>query len=353
MRGAGVQSSAPAPCTKDGQRKNSPSGSNAAVFARMRSWPTTVPPVTRRHGALSGWKHAAWRVTRNSIGHSPARIAAWQDGERWGVPALSHEHLGPHATLTDFAQFDHGCTEFPLTGKHAGLACAKCHAPPEYKLAAKSCVDCHAEPKVHFGKFGTNCRQCHSTETWKAPQLDQKKLVGFDHSKTKFPLTGAHTKVACVSCHKTSQFAGTATSCVSCHADPPVHRGKFGTDCKSCHNTQTWREATFANHRFPLHHGGGKQNKACSVCHQDTSDYRQYTCYGCHKHEPEKTAQKHRKLQLTATELAACTKCHPTGRESREKRPKLSNLLDDLEILSLMHSEAACPGLEHTILPGS
>lgn len=257
------------------------------------------------------------------------------------------EHLGPHATLTDFTQFDHGCTAFALTGKHAGLACAKCHTPQQYKLAAKSCVDCHAEPKVHLHKFGTNCRQCHSTETWKAPQLDQKLLVGFDHDKTKFPLTGGHTKVACVSCHKTSQFAGTATSCVSCHADPPVHRGKFGTDCKSCHSTQTWRSATFANHRFPLNHGGGgKQNKACSVCHQDASDYRQYTCYSCHKHEPEKTAHKHRKLQLTETELAACAKCHPTGRESREKRPKLSSLLDELELLLIVNSNAACPGLE-------
>src|SRR6478672_3249967 len=28
------------------------------------------------------------------------------------------EHLGPQATLTDFHQFNHGWTEFPLTGKH-------------------------------------------------------------------------------------------------------------------------------------------------------------------------------------------------------------------------------------------
>jgi hypothetical protein len=259
----------------------------------------------------------------------------------------------PHLDQKKLVNFDHDKTKFPLTGGHTKVACASCHKTGQFAGTATSCVSCHADPPVHRGKFGTDCRQCHSTETWKAPQLDQKKLVNFDHDKTKFPLTGGHTKVACASCHKTGQFAGTATSCVSCHADPPVHRGKFGTDCKSCHSTQTWRGATIANHHFPINHGEGKQNKACTVCHQTASDYRQYTCYGCHKHEPEKTAKKHRELNLTATELAACTKCHPTGRKDRDKRPKLSGLLDELERLPVANTKAWCPSCELSRPPES
>ncbi len=49
-------------------------------------------------------------------------MAGWQTSTEC---LLCHtEHQGPHASLTDFSQFDHGCTEFPLTGKHTGLACA-------------------------------------------------------------------------------------------------------------------------------------------------------------------------------------------------------------------------------------
>jgi nitrate/TMAO reductase-like tetraheme cytochrome c subunit len=47
--------------------------------------------------------------------------------------------------------FDHSRTTFPLEGKHAGVACAKCHKPVTvdqdtfilYKLKDTRCEACH------------------------------------------------------------------------------------------------------------------------------------------------------------------------------------------------------------------
>lgn len=47
--------------------------------------------------------------------------------------------------------FDHSKTRFPLEGKHAGVACEKCHRPEQedgvvrvrYRIASFECVDCH------------------------------------------------------------------------------------------------------------------------------------------------------------------------------------------------------------------
>ena len=68
------------------------------------------------------------------------------------------EHRGPHAPLTDFARFDHGFTDFPLTGKHRDRACAGCHVEGSaFKGTAKSCVGCHARPAVpavHHHDYG-------------------------------------------------------------------------------------------------------------------------------------------------------------------------------------------------------
>jgi hypothetical protein len=91
----------------------------------------------------------------------------------------------------------------------------------------------------------------------------------FDHSKTTFPLTGAHLNVLCAQCHATNQYAGQLpTVCYNCHQQdfasaqsPQSHTG-FPTDCTMCHTTTA----------------------ACAKCHQTATDYTQYCCLssGCH-----------------------------------------------------------------------
>jgi hypothetical protein len=230
------------------------------------------------------------------------------------------EHRGAQAVITEWSRFDHAATGFALTGKHDTLQCVACHVGHGnrgYEGLTASCASCHAEPQVHLGKFGTDCVACHTTQTWKNVTLPDTGQAAFDHSTTTFPLTGQHGSVKCAACHKANVFKGTPKSCVACHAEPEVHRGKFGTDCVTCHSTTTWKGATLPRelHPFPMHHGNGRRPSACVVCHKDPATYRTYTCYGCHKHEPEKMARKHR--WLSPQELVRCVDCHPTGREHK------------------------------------
>ena len=134
-------------------------------------------------------------------------------------------------------------------------------------------------------------------------------MKNFDHAQF-FPLDGQHTNVDCVKCHVDKKFKGTPKECVGCHAEPKVHAGLFGADCASCHTTTAWTPARLTQHKFPLDHGG-QGEIACAVCH--VSKYTEYTCYGCHDHEPTRTAQQHAEQNLSAERLLECAKCHPSG----------------------------------------
>jgi hypothetical protein len=50
---------------------------------------------------------------------------------------------------------------------------------------------------------------------------------------------------------------------------------------------------------------------ACATCHTET--YAEYTCYGCHEHEPEEMTEEHAKEGISQVEMTACAACHPTG----------------------------------------
>ncbi len=199
--------------------------------------------------------------------------------------------------------FDHSKTNFPLTGAHAGLECEACHVGGEFTGLETACVSCHLKDDAHAGRFGTQCEQCHVAEAW--------DRVTFDHSKTNFPLTGAHVDVACESCHVGGRYAGTPTECAACHPEPDVHKGQFGTACAECHTTKAWKPATFKDHTFPLDHGS-RTVLACDVCH-DKGTFKTYTCYNCHEHTPAKIERKH--LEEGIRDFQDCVRCHPTGRE--------------------------------------
>ncbi len=99
---------------------------------------------------------------------------------------------------------------------------------------------------------------------------------------------------------------------MACHAEPEVHAGLFGTDCAACHSTAAWQPATLANHTFPLDHG--KEGIVpCTTCHPNT--YQEYTCYGCHKHEPAKMEKKHAEKNIVGARLLECAACHSDGKE--------------------------------------
>jgi len=223
---------------------------------------------------------------------------------------------------------------------HAELGgnCSACHASPwSGQTMASLCLDCHTDVRSQIlnrqplhGRLpeGTQCRDCHVEHS--GPHGALTDLARFDHDCAAFKLTGAHRAVDCRSCHVNQTYRGTPQTCVACHAEPKVHLGRFGTDCQACHSTSTWRGAVF-QHKFPLNHGGGKHTtRACATCHTAQDDFRSYTCYGCHRHDPEKTEEKHWKKGIV--EIQNCAGCHPTGRKDRRDREKHHRKADRVEV---------------------
>jgi hypothetical protein len=166
-------------------------------------------------------------------------------------------------------KIDHSKTPYPLKGKHAELACIKCHVKPSRLQVLKfdRCASCHQDP--HKGAFKQDCGSCH-TET-------RFGRATFDHTKsTKFPLTGKHEPLACVKCHKNVSvgqaapakvvdFRGLSTTCVSCHAD--IHKGELSQACETCHTSTTFRVANYVHPKLPEFFGGRHKGVACASCH--------------------------------------------------------------------------------------
>jgi hypothetical protein len=135
-------------------------------------------------------------------------------------------------------RFDHGLTNYPLTGLHIAVACESCHASAAFKGAPRACIGCHKNDDKHEGRFANNCASCHSTMSW--------SKISFDHGRdARYPLTGAHANVGCYACHtaKNVSSAKLPTTCYACHKKQDVHRGAYGTNCAKCHATATWKSA--------------------------------------------------------------------------------------------------------------
>jgi hypothetical protein len=192
-----------------------------------------------------------------------------------------------HASTTwQPATFDHSKTAFPLVGAHMAVLCAQCHVNNVYKGTATLCFTCHqpdftsAKTPPHTG-FPTDCTTCHTMVAGWRPAT-------FDHSKTAFPLTGAHMATPCLSCHKNNVYKGTSTLCATCHqadlatATNPPHTG-FPSDCSTCHATTVWQPSTFDHSKtiFPL--TGAHLATPCLSCHKNNVYVGLTTvCYTCH-----------------------------------------------------------------------
>ncbi len=238
------------------------------------------------------------------------------------------EHNGEDFNLLHWEpsqkQFDHHLTGYNLEGKHAGLKCEQCHTPSKMvpserdlikmKDLSKSffgltsnCLSCHADP--HKGQLGNDCQRCHNPSDWK--QASQ-----FDHSKTRYPLTGLHLKVACEKCHRPDQPGGAARykdmkfeACTACHIDP--HKGSFKQRCESCHTTSGWNkllsgfEFDHSTTKYPLL--GQHAKVGCTQCHVN-GDFKRplafAACADCHKPDPHKGQFEARPTK------GECTECH-------------------------------------------
>jgi len=262
-------------------------------------------------------------------------------------------------------RFDHAQAGFALEGRHANIGCRDCHKPAFQKsdvvalLRVKDhsrswlglepgCVTCHRDP--HRGSLGRDCLSCHDQTRWgPAP--------GFDHARTTYPLTGAHTKPLCAACHATERVNEGRDEkgalkprwspvphddCLPCHADP--HKGRFKGACVRCHVTSAWKTVNTKSFdheqtRYPLRgahvsvkcddchaaaRGGAKPKFArCMDCHRDahkgtaTVQGKPVDCAPCHKVEafrpstwPRAEHQRTKYPLDGAHALATCESCH-------------------------------------------
>ncbi len=194
------------------------------------------------------------------------------------------------------AKFDHGTTQFALTGKHIDAKCADCHKSADYKAAPSTCIGCHKKVDKHKARFGEKCESCHSTKNWTG--------ISFRHdTDTKYILRGKHRTARCESCHTGPLYRDKlGSACLDCHKKDDKHNASLGPDCGACHTEKNWKETARFDHdrsSFPLR--GAHVKPECSACHTSVR-YKEAPsdCFSCHKKD-----DKHE-----ATLGKDCAACH-------------------------------------------
>jgi len=202
------------------------------------------------------------------------------------------------------ARFDHAKAAFKLEGRHAKVACAKCHAdqpappaadpgartPPvrpalfaRYKpVPFQACADCHKKDP-HQGRFGESCQGCHTPLDWKQVRGVAKEKAF--HEKTRYPLRGAHLQVRCEACHagargQPQKYRGLPfEKCTDCHLD--AHLGQLASErlapvapalktCDRCHALEGFTPVRFEledHQQLAYKLEGAHRAVACAACH--------------------------------------------------------------------------------------
>jgi len=228
-----------------------------------------------------------------------------------GYPTDCIQCHGMKASGWTGIKFDH--SSFPLTQGH-NISCRECHKSGTYQKLSTECKSCHQTnfntaqlPSHATAGISVDCKTCHTATGWK-PSL-------FRHSSTGFELLGAHAAIVqCSACH-----VGNTTSaqpgCISCHQvqynNAPGHvASKFPTDCRLCHNNNSWLGATF-NHSltsFPL--TGAHISVQCASCHTAGYAGTSTECRSCHQSDYNSAANpNHQTLALSVI----CNDCHTTN----------------------------------------
>jgi len=251
-----------------------------------------------------------------------------QPGSSQKCVTCHSEHNGRDFTIVkfDIKAFDHAQTGYKLEGKHASLECGRCHLPEHiskqesanikvkdlrrtYLGVSPDCTNCHRD--LHKGRLGSNCLQCHNFIAF-------KDVTKFDHSLTRYPLSGLHSDVGCSRCHtpgrdQQPRYTGIAFhACSDCHADP--HRGGFSEACASCHRTSGWKTVVRSqidrafDHSRTLYPLVGKHAVVeCDRCHGQ-GDFKKplefNKCSSCHHQDP------HRGQFDTRVGGNECSNCH-------------------------------------------
>ena len=280
------------------------------------------------HFALTG-AHATLACTACHVGGNftgtPATCVACHQADLQSATNPNHMAGGfstdcgqCHNTTTwTTATFDHNAVSgFPLTGAHATLQCNLCHTGSSFATAPRTCDGCHmtdynqtTAPNHAQASFPVDCSLCHSTINWSG--------ATFDHSKTTFPLTGAHLALPCAQCHVNNNYTSLPVNCDACHlteynqtTNPNHAQASFPLNCALCHSTTDWTGATFDHSKtaFPL--TGAHVSVPCASCHVANNYTTVPTdCYSCHKTDYTGVQNPN---HITSGFPTTCATCHTT-----------------------------------------
>jgi len=269
-------------------------------------------------------------------GSQPDGVQLWWKARGPVVPhdsfpsdcSLCHEGTSWNSIRSDF-QFDHEKeTGYKLEGAHAAAECLRCHNDrgPVSMFSSRGCGGCHEDP--HRTQLGADCSSCHEQENWKPNEILAM------HSRTRFPLIGAHAVAACTRCHPgadSGNFGHTDTRCEACHqadlqrttlpnnSGVPDHLVQGWTsDCQRCHVSVAWGGGSFNHSAWPL---TGKHKSAdCTECHPVPGDFTSAPtqCDGCHLGEYQGTTDPNHGLFGFSTD---CRQCHGTSTWSGARFP--------------------------------
>jgi hypothetical protein len=382
-----------------------PAGARADLFS--------PGPLARAHESLEGLAHctdcheagkklaperclACHVELKDRVAKGQGFHGKLPEKDRGACETCHKDHQGREFRMIDWGpggrdRFDHARTGMPLRGKHAKAACAKCHdarliTDPQIRAmlakrpgattllgAPASCVTCHFDE--HREQVTTDCKKCHDDLGWKPAR-------GFDHARSRYPLTGKHAKVECAKCHPKKEDEATPAGtfpapvakaftvfkpllfgkCIDCHKKDP-HEGRFGESCESCHTTRTWKEilgkgkeaAFHMKTKYPLlgahlfvackachgPWGGGKPKwkglpfQSCTDCHMDSHvgqlarpERPSPDCAACHTVKGWQPVRYELEQHLKGTyplagghRVVSCIACHPRDERIASRVP--------------------------------
>jgi protein-arginine kinase activator protein McsA len=199
-----------------------------------------------------------------------------------------------------------------LSVKHAFLAdkCESCHTPVR-GVEAAACIACHSTAAINLAKQSTafhasiqECRGCHTEHqaAFRPTKMDHVPLLragtNLTHlldSHTGSPQRITDDLVAFLGMRMSQHDQKARLVCTSCHSNADPHRGLFGRDCATCHDTDRWRIASFL-HPSPT-------SRDCAQCHQAPPSH-----YMMHFEMVSKSVARQEHAQVNQ-----CYLCHRTN----------------------------------------